>query len=538
MRRVSAWVTGVLVGAIGLALASAAATGATGANLNGRFSVAETTTYVNGIVRDYVGRAYTYSWTLVPACQVGSCATGLTSSSGLRFQLTPAGAGFVGSTTLSADCVSTSPPYQVVVANGESETVTLRLKPADVVDGAAHQLTGSLTYRYNPTAAGRARNCHPGVEIRSATATALPGTVKSAIPPAPRHRAAAGARRSTIASSLVPIGRAFAWRLSTLWDALFTLLAMLLITFPAQVFNRTLDENYEEIKQILATRAPRLARMRRRGRSLVARSPLATFAIVLLGGAIIGGFNDPTFGLNASSVRTLVAVLVSFLLGIATAATVGWLYRRARGLERAARPRALPEGLAVAVVCVVVSRLSHFEPGYLYGVVAGVSFSSRLGRREQGHEVALSSLATLVVALVAWVVWTPVEHAARGAHPGAIVLTADTLLAGLFVMGVVNTVINLIPVESLPGRLLFRWHRGAWAATFLVSVFLLIDVMLLPAARAHRETSAPIIVTTVLFAVFAALSIGFNRYFAWRHRRPPRDLVDVPARRPQDEPTG
>jgi len=102
MRRVSAWVTGVLVGAIGLALASAAATGATGANLNGRFSVAETTTYVNGIVRDYVGRAYTYSWTLVPACQVGSCATGLTSSSGLRFQLTPAGAGFVGSTTLSA----------------------------------------------------------------------------------------------------------------------------------------------------------------------------------------------------------------------------------------------------------------------------------------------------------------------------------------------------------------------------------------------------------------------------------------------------
>ena len=81
-----------------------------------------------------------------------------------------------------------------------------------------------------------------------------------------------------------------------------------------------------------------------------------------------------------------------------------------------------------------------------------------------------------------------------------------------------DAVINLLPVESLAGRTLFRWHRGAWAATFLAAVFLLLEVLLVPAARSQRYTKAPFLVTASLFVLFAAVSVGFNRYFAHRHR--------------------
>ena len=146
-------------------------------------------------------------------------------------------------------------------------------------------------------------------------------------------------------------------------------------------------------------------------------------------------------------------------------------------------------------------------------------FTTELEQGPLGHEVSIGSLSLLVVAVASWVVWTPVNHLASEAHPGVVVLTANTFFAGLFVSGVVGTVINLVPLEFLPGAAIARWHKAAWAAIFSVAVFLLVQVMLLPAARSSRLGNAPLVTTIVLFAVFGAGSIAFHRYFVNRHRR-------------------
>ena len=326
--------------------------------------------------------------------------------------------------------------------------------------------------------------------------------------------------RSTIATALTPLDKAFPLTWRTFWNAFITLAVMLLITFPAQLFNKTLDENYEEIRAILHRRLRTPAKVRTKLASSGHRSAnVASFAVVMAGGSIIGGLNDPTFGFNTKSVETFVAVVAAFAVSIVLSAGVEIAYRRRRRLAAAWSLRALPLGLVIALACMLVSRLTGFQPGYLYGVIAGIVFREAVGNRERGHGVALASLATLVLAVVAWAAWTPVATSASHPHANAFVLTADTFLAGLFISGIVGTVVALVPLEFMPGSALARWHRGAWMAVFTVATFLLIQVMLHPAARSRRIPDAPIVTTAVLFGVFGLISVAFNRYFALRARR-------------------
>lgn len=338
--------------------------------------------------------------------------------------------------------------------------------------------------------------------------------------PGSTHPTPNATHRSTIATALTPLDKAFPLTWRTFWNALITLAVMLLITFPAQLFNKTLDENYEEIREIVHRRLRTPARIRAKLVSSGHRSAnVASFAVVMAGGSVIGGLNDPTFGFNNKSLETFVAVVAAFAVSIVVSAGVEIAYRRRRRLAAAWSLRALPLGLVIALACMLVSRLTGFQPGYLYGVIAGIVFREAVGSRERGHGVAVASLATLILAVGAWAAWTPVATSASHPHANAFVLTADTFLAGLFISGIVGTVVALVPLEFMPGSALARWHRGAWMAVFTVATFLLIQVMLHPAARARRIPDAPIVTTAVLFGVFGLLSVAFNRYFALRGRR-------------------
>jgi Zn-dependent protease len=506
------WVTSSALAFCVIVLCAGTAQASGGVNLNGRFVATEDVSVITGaIIHDKLGATYFDTWSFSPGCLYGACATTMLLGAGFRVTLAPSGAGFVGSGSELVPCVSLAAPHGVVTQAGYLETLTVQLVPTISAQGAASAVTGTLAGTYQPTPAGLAHQCRPGYEFREVRATAINGTVRNALP----------SQRSTIASSLVPITEAFPLNAKTLLNVSLALGALLLVTFPSQIFNRTLDENYEEIRELLKRRVPALARRSADRRPIIPHTSRRAVVLVVLGGAFIGGFNDPTFGVNGHSLETYVGVLLTFIVGIATTTVVGLGYRRLRHLEGRPGPRAIPVGLAVAVGCVIVSRATNFEPGYLYGIVAGVVFSPELKANEKGHEVALTSLATLCVAVVSWAIWMPVQESVRVSHASPAGLIADTLLAALFVSGVINTVFNLLPFESLAGRSLFRWHRGAWAAVFLAAIFLVFEVLLVPAARAQRYSNAPFIITSLLFVSFAAASIGFNRYFAHRHRGAP-----------------
>ena len=348
-------------------------------------------------------------------------------------------------------------------------------------------------------------------------------------------------------------------------NAALTVGVILFITFPANIFNRTFQANYDEIQQILQ-------RWRRRVRSIFgvatplsapavlsigaastdaasAESPDAgggdvaviddvvpptapvdetpgrvgpvSFAVVLGLGALLGGLLNPHFGMNATSIEGFLSTLISFAIGAGLSWFVARSFRRFHHYATVTYLQALPLGLAIAAICVAISRLSSFEPGYLYGVVVGISFAGSLRDKHSAHLTTISVLSTLAVALAAWFLWLPVSHLALEHDTNTILVVADDVLGSIFVGGLVGTVISLIPIDFLPGKVIAAWHRGMWALVFFVATFLLIEVELRPASGATHPGHASIETALALFAFFGGATFLMRWYFERRLVSPP-----------------
>ena len=244
------------------------------------------------------------------------------------------------------------------------------------------------------------------------------------------------------------------------------------------------------------------------------------FVLVLVAGALLGAFLDPSFGANARTVLSFMSILVAMVFGVFLSGLVTGGYHRARKHGKVPfKFEALPGGLVVAAVCVLISRGTGFAPGYLYGIVCGVGYTRKLAKNEEGHLVALGAAAKVVLAVAAWAAWSAITRDAS--KPGTFFGTVlvDDFLASLFVSGMVGTVLSLFPLRFMPGHKLKQWHTGVWALTFGVSFFLLVQVLLRPHSGSSGRSHVPLVTTIVLFVVFAGGSLLFRDHFVRKERR-------------------
>ena len=341
-----------------------------------------------------------------------------------------------------------------------------------------------------------------------------------------------------IASTLGTPGEIFHSLGHNVVNASITVAAILFITFPANIFNNTFSSNYGEIVLILAgwrrklrkafglkEKAPLTSRDEAPSHSLVpvgatpdtpGQSSRAWFYGVLVLGAILGGLLNPHFGFNSQSVASFGATMVAFAIGAGLSWYIAKVFRNRHHYPTHTYLKALPLGLGVAALCVIVSRVSNFEPGYLYGVVVSIAFVESLEDRHNAHLTVIATFSTLIVALLAWFAWVPVNHLALN-HSGNIpIAIVDDVLGSIFVGGLVGTVVGMMPLEFMPGGTLLRWRKDAWAIVFFIALFLLIEVELNPASGPTHHGGAPIVTATVLFVGFGGSTWLMRRYFAKR----------------------
>ena len=335
--------------------------------------------------------------------------------------------------------------------------------------------------------------------------------------------AAPGSVISSLGSSLPTPSALSSAPLSVLVNALITLALILLVTFPSHLFNRTYDENHETIRRWWETRFSWIGRRQVPTPHLSAplRSGL-TYAAVLCVGGVLAALLDPRFGINLRSLALFFGAILALLAGTTVAAVAAGVYRGARQRARGWQLRALPSGLIIAGVCVLISRLTNFQPGYLYGIIGGVTFAGHLSRREEGHTVAIASVSTLAISVVAWLVWVPVSMAASADPTAFGWALLEDFLAAVFVSGMVGLLIGLVPLRFLPGEKLAQWHWGAWAVVFGLASLAVIEVMLRPESAGARVATVPFWTTVGLFLGFGLASVTFWAYFRVRnapHRR-------------------
>ena len=199
-----------------------------------------------------------------------------------------------------------------------------------------------------------------------------------------------------------------------------------------------------------------LAAVRNSGNGLL--GGLAGVWFCLAATAVIYGFLSPTFGLDLES----LAMLLGLLTGLPSsrsrstcrcASTTGGAQQaHDRGFLRA-----LWLTLPIAVICVLISRLAQFQPGYMYGLIVSIVFTSEISSRDEGVGTWLASVWLLCLSFVAWVLLEVVRQQSGSQWLQTFL---ETVLVTFVVAGIEALAVGLLPMRFLPGHPLFHW-RGA-----------------------------------------------------------------------------
>jgi hypothetical protein len=516
-------------------------------------------------------------------CEVNRAGAG---GQGSDLTLSPRAGGFVHREVQDLAC--SAPDGSNVTPGGGRLTSVTRLAPVAPAGATgstyATRLRGTIDSKLEVTAKGRAVSCtiSPGGTLVETWRTRLTGTLAPLAAPEPiaatppmaatsRPEARRAARSSSMAAFTLPqtarqqasAAAAEAGTRSSVPAALVTpsealdsvrdrlprdllLVALLglLVVFPSQIFNSTYEEHHERIERRLARLLPR---RRRRGAVIPSqRAPaddapppgtgaaappprarrLAIFFACVLAGTLLGGLLDPGFGPDRASYALTTGIFVSVLLAVLVGVIAGRVFRSATRRERGWYLRAIPSALLIAAACVLVSRLTGFAPGYLYGVLGGAVFVAALEARAAGRAEVVGTLVTVATALLAWVGFGWLA-ARADTDPTFWLLSTDALLAALFIGGLEGVLLGLIPLRFLPGARIKEWSWLIWGVLLAVVLYLFVHVLLMPeSGYLGRSTTAATTVTIALFVGFGAASVVFWLYF---RLRPADEPLAAPA---------
>ena len=301
--------------------------------------------------------------------------------------------------------------------------------------------------------------------------------------------------------------------------------------FTSALFNSTIKTKNAEIARTLAplgrvwnratttlssfTVFRRLATGGRRG----ARRWLESLAIVIIAG-LIYALLDPGFGFSIYGLTIFVSLALSIAL-------VTYGYEGVQALVSSRRYRApaavklFPIAIGIAIVCVLLSRLSGFKPGYLYGFVGGMAFlgAQQPDDRKKGRLVLLATGCLFAVSLAAWFLAVPLTNVVEAGSSWLKVLQG--ICVGTFVVGLEGLFFGLIPLSITDGGTLFRWNRVVWAGAFGLATFLFWHVLLNKNSKygaAFAETSVRVVIALLVF--WTLVTVGTYWYF-----RKPRGKV-------------
>ena len=301
-----------------------------------------------------------------------------------------------------------------------------------------------------------------------------------------------------------------------------TAFLMLLLGAPTTVFNSTLKANHVLIERWVRRRRPRRLRriglVGRIGDLIAAWSRSWVGLLSYLGVAAVAyAFLKPDFPAQDAE-RILFVTGFGIAVGTAVSQLPGeWYVRSHRGTRGRIQVALWTLGLALG--CVLVTRLSAVQPGYIYGIIGGFTFASVLTREDRGRMAFGGMAALLAVGLAAWFIRIPFQPVTGvvGGDAGSLV---NELLTNLFLAAVQGTAISLIPLQYLDGGKLSAWSRPRWAILWAASLLLFAHVILYPVSSfVPHPSSTGLWTAALVVTAYGLVALGFWWFFRRRELR-------------------
>ncbi|HLI57212.1 MAG TPA: FGLLP motif-containing membrane protein [Actinomycetota bacterium] len=296
-------------------------------------------------------------------------------------------------------------------------------------------------------------------------------------------------------------------------------LILALVAFPSQIFNATLQEHYEEVRGWFHLKRP-LAEVVKDVNQRV------LFPIFLLVGGLLFALITPDFGFNRSTLALVLGLAIAVAVVTVGFAVPTFIYFLNKYKDRG-QILVMPGSVIVALACVGVSRLLHFEPGYLYGLLAIFVFHHETDEKTDGKLAAASALVVIALAIIAWVARVPLTGLDEK-NPSFIALVLEAALGGAFVIGVESVLVGLLPMRFLDGSRIKGWNTWVWLGLFLLGIFVAVQILIQPGTGYVGHTSVAGRYTVLsLYLAFCAISGGFWAYFRYRKPKKVEEELDT-----------
>jgi hypothetical protein len=286
------------------------------------------------------------------------------------------------------------------------------------------------------------------------------------------------------------------------------LVLLLLAVLPAHLLNATIAEQSDRFER----RFPKL----HSPRWLTAvvgwfrSAPVVAGIVVTLATAILFGFADPKFGFTLASLRLILACGIAlFLVGYVANALTGLIARVQWNIVAAVSTR--PYGLILTIVGVLISRLLHFSPGFLIGLILGLTIQGKSAAGFAWRTVVLRSSIVLIMAIAAWIGYSTLTLGGNEGGTFGSALLVETLVA-ITTEGVVALLVELLPLRFLEGERVYAHSRVLWGIFYVLTLVVFV-LAVVPWEGNWDALGSSLWIWIGVLAIFAAVCVGVYIYF-------------------------
>jgi hypothetical protein len=284
--------------------------------------------------------------------------------------------------------------------------------------------------------------------------------------------------------------------------------------FPAELLKVALADRYQLMQRRGRVSLPRWLAQ---ATAWFSTRPVVGGVTLLATASLIIGFADPAFGFDLASLRLLIAFFITGLvLSYGVHLITSMILNRRWSLPASISFR--PHTLIITVIGVVLSRLLDFSPGFLFGLMLGLSFPVGTAAALRARARVLRTGIILGIALIAWVAYSFVNAGLTNAEPSFATALLRDSLAALSTAGLVGMLIAMLPFLLMDGHELWSHSKRVWAGSY-AAVIVVFFLVVAPKPESWGDLGPKYGSWMLVLGCFTAVSLTAYFWSRWDTRR-------------------